>query len=566
MNVNKSVRLAVTIGVVIITLIATATAAQAHAALDSSTPTDGQRLTESPTTIDLAFTEKVTVDKTSLRVTATNGSRVDKQDAHTAGTHAIVSLPKLSPGTYVVSWHAISDDSHPVSGTLVFDVGDLPSKRDVALTAATTGTGSGDWPRVGDVVRAAMYLCLLICAGWCIFRVTLLKDIAVAHPGPGTKVFLTLGILGVASAGMTLVVQAAVISGNGWAGVTDGHSLADAAGSGVGWGVLLACEGTAALVVAWRYVSQSWARPVAVVGAGVLSYSFAVAGHSVSSHPKVLYLALTALHAGAAAVWFGGAVAVTLAVCRPRPNLTTSEPHDDGTNEEELALARTNRNARIIGGYSAIATGAIVTLLGAGLVMGWNEVRGWSALTSTSYGKALLVKVVLVGVALLLGMRNHFVLVPKIRRGAHKLVPALLATLAIEIACMAGAAGATGVLVNLVPAKTAVRARTFSQTVSFGAQRVNIVIDPTSVGPGVIHLYVLDTAGHPVATVEDLSLEFTLPSAQIGGISRKPIAAGPGHYQLNGPPFTQPGSWIVTVKGFENKFNEIFGAVQVRIS
>ena len=127
----------------LITLLATTSTAFAHAALESSTPSDGARLSTAPPTIDLAFSEKVTVDPGSIRVTNTSGERVDKADAHTTtnGTHVEVSLKSLGAGTYVVSWRAVSDDAHPVSGTITFDIGDLPSSKDAALTAAINGPG-----------------------------------------------------------------------------------------------------------------------------------------------------------------------------------------------------------------------------------------------------------------------------------------------------------------------------------------------------------------------------------------------------------------------------------------
>ena len=544
--------------------------ASAHAALESSTPSDGARVPQAPAAIDLAFSEKVTVDPGAIRVTNTSGERVDKADARTTtnGTHIGVSLKDLSPGTYVVSWRAVSDDSHPVSGTITFDVGTLPSSKDAALTAAASGPGLGNWPRAGDAVRMVMYICLLIAAGWCIFRITANRAQSIHDPGPGTRIFLVLSTVGIVASGATLIVQAALISGTGWDALSDGHSLGDAAGSGVGWGILLAAEGTAALVVAWKFVAQQWARAVGVVGAAVLCYSFAVVGHSVSSSPKPLYMALVAVHAGAAAVWFGGGVGLVTALRQHHktPNIEADTDVSDGGDETDLEPDPNTRIASLVASYSAMATGAIVILGIAGITMGWNEVRSWSNMTSTSYGKALIVKVVLVGLAALFGIRNHFVLVPKIRRGVSKLTKTLAVAMAIELVCLTGAAAATGVLVNLVPAKTAAKPAVFSTTVSFGAQRVNIVISPPAVGTGVIHLYVLDTAGRPIASVDDVSLEFALPSAQIGGITRKPSIAGPGHYQLNTLPFTQPGAWLVTVKGFENKFNEIFGAVEVRIA
>ena len=39
------------------------------------------------------------------------------------GTELQIGLKSLPPGTYTVSWHVVSVDTHPTEGTFTFEVG-----------------------------------------------------------------------------------------------------------------------------------------------------------------------------------------------------------------------------------------------------------------------------------------------------------------------------------------------------------------------------------------------------------------------------------------------------------
>jgi methionine-rich copper-binding protein CopC len=60
-------------------------------------------------------------------VTVTNeaGQRVDLGKAQTPQGNLEelqIGLKPLPPGTYLVSWHVVSVDTHPTEGTFTFDV------------------------------------------------------------------------------------------------------------------------------------------------------------------------------------------------------------------------------------------------------------------------------------------------------------------------------------------------------------------------------------------------------------------------------------------------------------
>ena len=96
--------------------------AQAHARLKQSEPTPGSSLARAPDKLTLTFTEPATLTAVSLRSAADSKDR--KLALPRAGESAshVIALPPLPAGDYVVTWRALSDDTHVTSGTVKFSV------------------------------------------------------------------------------------------------------------------------------------------------------------------------------------------------------------------------------------------------------------------------------------------------------------------------------------------------------------------------------------------------------------------------------------------------------------
>ncbi len=119
--------LASVIGASVLLLLGAGPAA-AHAKVVSTNPADGSVVAAVPAALTVTFDEPMLTDGQGMVVTMPTGDEVTL-----AATIAGATLTAAGPagglaGTYTVSWRAVSDDGHPLSGTFAFGVkGDLSS-------------------------------------------------------------------------------------------------------------------------------------------------------------------------------------------------------------------------------------------------------------------------------------------------------------------------------------------------------------------------------------------------------------------------------------------------------
>lgn len=113
------------------------TAAYAHDQLVGSIPSNGATVTAWPRTVVLRFDEPPVDGYTRVRVVNAAGVDVATAQPATAGAQVTLALPRTSkPGRYSVFWSVLSDDGHPVAGTIHFSV--ATSKAASTKTVATS--------------------------------------------------------------------------------------------------------------------------------------------------------------------------------------------------------------------------------------------------------------------------------------------------------------------------------------------------------------------------------------------------------------------------------------------
>ena len=103
-----------------------APAAWGHAFLDHASPAVGSSVPTSPQAVTLWFTQDLEPAFSSVQVTDDAGQRVDLGNARipqSSPAELQIGLKSLPPGTYTVSWHVVSVDTHPTEGTFTFEVG-----------------------------------------------------------------------------------------------------------------------------------------------------------------------------------------------------------------------------------------------------------------------------------------------------------------------------------------------------------------------------------------------------------------------------------------------------------
>jgi methionine-rich copper-binding protein CopC len=97
--------------------------ANAHAFLDHAEPRVGNKVATAPREVTLWFTQKLELAFSTIIVTNAAGQRVDTGKTRVSGSQMSVSLRPGGTGTYHVTWHVLSVDTHTTDGSFTFQVG-----------------------------------------------------------------------------------------------------------------------------------------------------------------------------------------------------------------------------------------------------------------------------------------------------------------------------------------------------------------------------------------------------------------------------------------------------------
>lgn len=106
----------------LIGLTASIATANAHARLDHASPAVGGTVSAPPGQVTLFFTELLEAKFSGAEVRNASGARVDGGSG-ASGKTLRIGLKGLSIGSYTVSWHVLSVDTHKTEGSFSFRVG-----------------------------------------------------------------------------------------------------------------------------------------------------------------------------------------------------------------------------------------------------------------------------------------------------------------------------------------------------------------------------------------------------------------------------------------------------------
>jgi len=456
--------------------------ANAHAVLVSSTPVDGARLDAAPTQVTLTFDEAIRPVPGTVQVIADDGVRADTGAPHLSVDGATIVVPlraDLSKGSYAAMWRVMSADTHIVSGSISFGVGE-----DAHGPPAPAVDRSGPLTLAADATQGVVYLGMVLCLGITSVCVTLWHW-ALALTRIRVQIWAGWGLITSATAAQFLLAGPRAL-GLGWAQVLSGIALSDTLHSRTG--AVLIARVVALLVVAAaiRVVSRSTAEPcrfdrravtMFVAGAVALAATVAALGHAGAGDDAWLATPVTTVHVLAMAVWVGGLITVLAAVL-PKRRVDNLRP------------------------WSLTAFACVCVLVLTGEYQAWRQVRPVEAMWSTGYGITLTVKLAAVTAMLVLAFTARRRPTPQRLR---RTVPA---EAALGIAVVA----VTAVLVSQPPARTTY-GPAVSLTAPLDARSAAIHITTTRRGPTAIDVTALDARGTPVNVA---SVTGTLSSQDAG--------------------------------------------------
>jgi methionine-rich copper-binding protein CopC len=102
-------------------LLALVGLAHAHAHLRSSAPADASTVSAPPRSIVLNFSEAALVTAATIQKEGAAARKLGPLPGK-ASLQVSFALPALVPGTYEVSWRALSADGHIMSGRIHFTI------------------------------------------------------------------------------------------------------------------------------------------------------------------------------------------------------------------------------------------------------------------------------------------------------------------------------------------------------------------------------------------------------------------------------------------------------------
>ncbi|MGG1514329.1 copper resistance protein CopC [Paenibacillus oryzisoli] len=277
----------------------------AHASLVESVPVSGARLSQSPPEIKITFNEELDSGLYYIKVYDNNGKEITSNKAHMneQGNGIAIGLPKLEDGVYLISYHIISADGHPVGGSYPFTVGNPPESDELSSSPALHNHDHGSGPLTTKGLlqyasRGLWFLTLLVLTGWMLW---LRMPAAKGLLANGTLSAWTLNLQRGHLVALLLLIFTHIEDLLGGGGVEELWQLISATTIGISWVLLLALSLAGFLLVGRRlWLDVVWA--IALLAAKSFS------GHAASFSPKWLTIGLDFVHLAASACWAGGLV------------------------------------------------------------------------------------------------------------------------------------------------------------------------------------------------------------------------------------------------------------------
>ena len=370
-------------------------AAAGHATLTGTSPATQARLEEAPAAVTLRFDQTVTAISAAIEVFSPTGRRVAGRTLRSSDGRVLRALLRGTQvgEAYTVRWRAISSDGHTGSGVYTFGVGVTPP-------APTEGYGASGPSWTDDAARWALFVSLAFLLG-----TTGLRLLVLDEPLPAR---LSNRLYGISAAGgvatLNVGIAAFVMRAEDALQLPFGDLLYGdlspiATKTRFGHAFIAMTLGfavvTGLVLLAWIFDRPALLWPAFVTGLAFAS-ALSLSGHQgVEPNATALTGFADWLHLAAALLWVGGLVALAACVWPLAPALRRS-----------AFLA-----------FSRLATVLVGMLVVAGAYLTFSRLPEASDLWETPYGRALLVKLGIVGAALCFGAAHHFFVRPRLERG-----------------------------------------------------------------------------------------------------------------------------------------------------
>jgi len=554
-----ALKLALALAPALAIALALPSAASAHAYLVKTVPAASGILDAAPQTVQLTFDEAVEPRFAIISVTDAAG----KQVATAAPTRSpadpdtlVVALrPHLPQGWYLIYWRAISVDGHPVQGAFTYAVGPDPGPAPqfpvpkVSATAATPQLLISRW---------AMFVAIMASVGLLALRLAIARPVVRRIEGaslrPLSVAVVAASVLGLIAIPVYLDFSTANDSLRSVFDVGTLVPLFRVTAFGramVDLEVCFALFCVAAWISLWLDRPQRRDRSIAelaatggavLAGAAVLALPGA-AGHAGQTSPRGLTLSLDWVHMLSGSLWLGGLIGLLV--------IWGSLP----------ARRRVPALAVVVPRFSNVALVSVLALGASGAAEGLLHTPAVDALWRTGYGIAMLVKVGLLGIALVFASANLLRCTPRLAAArerpelgepAARLLRSLVSG---EIAVVACAVFAAAVLSSLAPPPPAfalensaiarVGPGAVARTVAHAGYELQLLVTPNKAAAPDSFALRITRGGRPLRGA-NVTLTFNHLEMQMPQQEYQLTETQPGVYSRSAPALVMVGPWGLT--------------------
>jgi copper transport protein len=529
--------------------------AWAHAALLQTTPVASRVVNVPPNQVSLRYSEPVEPRFAIVSVTDAGGHKVTAGPPRRSPVDAdtlLVPLKKLRQGWYLVYWRVISVDGHPVRGAFTFAVGPNEGPAPQFVIPSTSETAAS--PRL-VTARWLAFLGMMAAIGLFVLRIATARPLVARVSG--TRLRSVTIAFGVASAVALIAIPVYFLLATAEFALRSFWSfgalfpLIRVSAFGRGWldlelvfALFVAAAGIAIWLDRPQRTERSLAGMISLAGALLAAAACLLVpgtvGHAGQTSPRGLSLAFDWFHLAAGSVWIGGLIGLLV--------LAASLPAAQRVAGLVVCVPRFSNTALI----------SVLVLIGAGTGSAVQHMPTLASFWQTSYGKALLVKIGLLAVALLLAAVNLLRNVPRLKASPSRPelgVPAarLLRRLVTgESLLVAGAVLGAAVLSSLPPpskalaavgsAKAHVGPGAVNEVVTENGYRLAVRVSPNKAAVPNSFGVAISRGGKPVRKA-DVTVDFVMLDMEMGQQAYHLSETAPGTYGHAAPALVMVGHW-----------------------
>lgn len=504
--------------------------AYSHATLTGTLPAEGTVLEDPPAAVTLSFNEPVSLIAAMLIVPG--GDTLELDGSASAGEISIDLPAGLGQGSHALSWRAVSEDGHPISGTTFFVIGEASNDPVAQRPSPDSSVAVLLW-----LTRFVLFVGIFFGVGGAAFR------ILAELPQAAARFAWWTSLAGLVVIPTIFGLQGADLLGNGLFGLVSGQAWKLATASPYGTTLALAAVSLGLSLLSLALPRSVSCRVMASIAVLLVGLGISASGHGSAAEPRWLTRAALFMHVTTIAWWVGALLPLVL-LLRQSPQVSAPP------------LLR----------FSRAIPFAIVSLVASGVTLAVIQLGPPGASWWSPYGQVLAAKLTLLVALFSIASWNRWVLTEPAAAGDGRALSHMRRGIAAEILLILAVLGLVSVWRFTPPPRALVTEQSALLTFKLVSSSLQATLTLSSGRVGETDAQIsLQGADGEVLSPRAITLAFEPEGGTIAPIVRPAEAAPDGTWRLQGLNLPLAGIWQVELRVRVSDFElaKLSGVVEI---